>query len=60
MCNLTEAEKNQKLAQALIKIMQLPSYREDEAAGLAFRALKECGFMDSEIRNLSYERIPGK
>lgn len=48
MKNLTESEKIEIMAKALIKILQLPSYREDEAPGMAFNALKESGFMDSE------------
>lgn len=48
MKNLTESEKIEIMAKALIKIMQLPSYREDEAHAMAFNALKSCGFMDND------------
>lgn len=48
MKNLTESEKIEIMAKALIKIMQLPSYREDEAHAMAFDALKKSGFMDND------------
>lgn len=49
MCDLTDLEKIEVMKKALIKIIQLPAYREDEAHLMAFNALKDSGFLECKI-----------